>query len=427
MPGGGAGDARSEGLALDATARAALGLDAHEPVEIRERGARLLLLERRRAARNEPAIPADRELTIATDVRAFPLPEVLGWLHGAGKSGLLLFQHDDHAKWVWLHRGEVVFAASNQRIDRLGHSLVRAGLLSLEQLRDAERGYRRGERFGKALVERGFISPRELWSGLQRQVEEIVRSLFSYGAGRLYFWDGEVQPDNVVRLALATRRLVHEGMRWRDELRRFVKALCDPRVRIEAVPAKRETLGGVERLLFDALSEESAFPALCRRVGLDPPTAARTLQLLHKAGGVRIHRADEDPDLTQRVRRDDPGERLRAYVHDAVKLLGELAAAIAEVEGPEHLPERFAGAVEEVAARFPGLLAGIRPGPGGVLDPDVLIERALGLAGVQGQDVRDALTALIDYLEFEVKNHPRIRDPDAVLGSVALLRARLLA
>jgi len=142
---------------------------------------------------------------------------------------------------------------------------------------------------------------------------------------------------------------------------------------------------------------------------------------------VRIHRAEEDPDLTQRVRRDDPAERLRAYVHDAVKLLGELAAAIAAAEGPEHLPERFAGAVEEVASRFPGLLAGIRPGPGGVLDPDVLIERALGLAGARSHDVRDALTSLIDYLEFEVKNHPRIQDADGVLRSVAPLRARLLA
>ena len=434
-----AGHARGDEVALDAEARAALGIGARESLLLRARGARLLLLERRRddpaeggegerrARASDPVLPPDRELTFALDVRAFPLPDAIGWLHAAGKSGLLLFQHDDHAKWVWLHRGEVVFAASNQRIDRLGHSLVRAGVLTLEELRETERSYRRSERFGKALVERGFLSPRELWGGLQRQVEEIVRSLFSYSAGWLYFWEGEVQPDNVVRLALPTQRLVQEGIGWRDELRRFVGALCDPRVRIEAVPAKREILAGGERLLFEALAQESAFPALCRRVGLDAPGAARALQLLHKAGAVRIRRASDDPDLTQRVRRNDPAERLRAYVHDAVKLLGELAAAIAEVEGPEHLPERFAGAVEEVASRFPGLLAGVRPGPGGVLDPDLLIERALAFAGERSQDVRDALGSLIDYLEFEVKNHPRIEDPDAVLERVASLRARLLA
>jgi len=403
----------------------ALGLAPGESLRVRLRGPRLLLAERRPG--DDPFVPADRDLALCVDVRAFPLPEVFGWLNRAGKSGLLHFSYDDHAKWVWLHRGEVVFAASNQRIDRLGHSLLRAGAISLDEMRDAERSYRSGERFGKILVERGLLSPRDLWTGLQRQVEEIVRSLFSYPAGWLCFWDGEVQPDNVVRLALPSQRLVLAGLRWRDDLRRFVAALADARVRIEAVAERRESLAGAERLLFDALAEESSFAPLCRRVGLDPPTCARTLQLLHRAGAVRIRRAEDDPDTTQRVRRNDPSERLRAHVQDAVKLLGELAAALDAVAGGDGLRERFAGTIEEVAGRFPGLLAGVRPGRGAALDPELLIERALALPPERHGDVREALGALADYLEFEVKNHPAIADSDAVLRSVEPLRAKLHA
>src|SRR5262249_2870360 len=83
-------------VCLGAEARAALGLGAHESVRVRERGARLLLLERRpeatgfgesgepgererRARGPEPSLPADRELTFAVDVRAFALPNVIGW------------------------------------------------------------------------------------------------------------------------------------------------------------------------------------------------------------------------------------------------------------------------------------------------------------------------------------------------------------
>lgn len=410
--------------AMDPAAREALGLGPEEALRVCARGPRLVVVERRPG--DDPVVPADRELALAVDVRAFALPDVLGWLHAAGKSGLLQFSHDDHAKWVWFHRGEVVFAASNQRIDRLGHSLVRSGVLSLEQMRDAERGYRHGERFGKVLVERGFLTPRELWAGLQKQVEEIVRSLFSYAAGWLCFWDGEVQPDNVVRLSLPTQRLVQAGMRWRDELRRFVAALADPRVRIEGAPHRRESLTGTERLLFDALAEEPSFAPLSRRIGLDAPTCARTLQLLHRAGAVRIRRTEDDPDTTQRVRRNDPGERLRAHVQDVVKLLGELAAAV-DGAGGDGLRERFAGMVEEVAGRFPGLLAGVRPGRGAALDPELLIERALALPPERHGDVREALAALVDYLEFEVKNHPGIADPDGVLQSVEPLRAKLRA
>jgi hypothetical protein len=418
-----AGDTNATGLPLGEELRIALGVDSGERVTLRARNARTLLLERHRAG--DVALPADRDLALCADLRAFPVAEVFRWLHAAGKSGLLLFANEDHGKTVWLNRGEVVFAASNQRIDRLGHSLVRAGVLSLEQLREAERGYRRGERFGKTLVERGLLTPRALWAGLQRQVEEIVRSLFSYRSGSLFFWDGEVQPENVVRLDLPTQRLVQEGMHWRDELDRFVAALADPRVRLEATPGRRESTSGTERLLFDALAEEAAFASVCRRVGLDEPTAARTLQLLHRAGAVRIRRNSEDPDLTQRVRRDDPVERLRAQVRNATKLLSELAAPIVAAEGPEALRERFRSAVEEVASRHPGLLAGVEPGPDATLDVDVLVERAAALAPEGARQVHDALDALLDYLEFELMNHPGVKDGEAALRLLAPLRASL--
>ncbi len=414
---------REGGLPLDAELRVALGVEADERVWLHARGARTILLERRRIG--EAELPSDRDLALCVDVRAFPLPDVFAWIQAAGKSGLLLFSHEDHAKSVWMHRGELVFAASNQRIDRLGHSLLRGGVITLEQLRDAERSFRRGERFGKSLVERGLLTPRELWTGLQRQVEEIVRSLFSYPAGIAYFWDGEVQPDNVVRLHLSTRQLVAEGVRWREELRRFVAALSDPRVRIEAVAARRDSTSGIERLLVDALAEESAFVPLCRRIGLDEPTAARILQLLHRAGAVRIRRAQEDPDCTQRVRRDEPAERLRTHVEESVRLLGALIAPIVAAEGEAAPRERFAKAIEEVATRYPGLLAGVAPGPQATLDTEALVARALALPAGTAHDIHDALAALVDYLEFELKNHPGVAAADAVLQAVAPLRATL--
>jgi len=414
---------RGANLPLDAELRIALGVDLDERITLRARGARTLLLERTRPGDVE--LPADRDLALCVDVRAFPLPEVFGWIHAAGKSGLLLFSEDDHAKLVWMHRGEVVFAGSNQRIDRLGHSLVRAGTITLEQLRDAERAFRRGERFGKVLVERGLLTPRELWSGLQRQVEEIVRSLFSYRSGLVYFWDGDVQPDNVVRLELPTQRLVEEGMRWRDELARFVGALSDPRVRIEATPGRREATSGAERVLVDALAHESPFGALCRRVGLDEPTVARTLQLLHRAGVVRIRRASDDPDLTLRVKRGDAIERVRHDVYEATKLLAELAAPIVAAEGAAPLRERFAAVIEGVAGRFPAFLAGVVPRADATLDPEPLIERACADPPMRPSDAVDALGALIDYLEFELKNHPNVRHADAALAAAASLRARL--
>ena len=69
---------------------------------------------------------------------------------------------------------------------------------------------------------------------------------------------------------------------------------------------------------------------------------------------------------------------------------------------------------------------GSTPGAGGALDPELLVERALALPERKhADDVRDALTALVDYLEFELKNHPASPTPTRSCDAVAPLRATL--
>src|SRR5258705_7245338 len=198
-----------------------------QPTSVRAlaNGPRTVLLERLDG--DGGAVPWDRDLVLCADVRAFSLADVMQLVHASGKSGFLLFEHADCAKCVYLHAGEVVFASSNQKIDRLGESLVRAGVISNEDFHAASAAYRPPGQFGRFLVERGVLSPRELWDRVQRQVEDIVRSLFAFGTGQVLFWEGAVMPDNVVRLALPTRRAVEAGVEQRDELLSFLAQLED--------------------------------------------------------------------------------------------------------------------------------------------------------------------------------------------------------
>ena len=78
---------------------------------------------------------------LSADVRAFSLADVLHLLHASAKSGFLFFEHRDHAKSIYIHRGEVVFAASNQQVDRLGEVLLRVGVITPEQFREAKQAY----------------------------------------------------------------------------------------------------------------------------------------------------------------------------------------------------------------------------------------------------------------------------------------------
>lgn len=364
--------------------------------------------------------PEGPVLALAADVRHVGIDDLLGLLHRAERSGLLLFGYRDHAKSVYVHDGEVVFAASNLAGDRIGESLVRSGTLSLEALRLAERSFAPGQRFGKVLVELGHVTPRELWHGVKYQVEEIVRSLFSYTDGAVYFFAGEVKPDNVVRLSLPTERLVVEGMEHREVLCRFVAELQEPEVELVRVKGGGDNLEGLELLLYQTLETVQHFDTLLANVDVEPWAAARAIQMLRGVGALQVERHEPEPPAPT-----DEEELLRSSLDAHIKLMAELAAPIVALEGAEPLRERFGPVVEEVSHRYPALLTGVPLLPTVTLDPAPLLLRALSLTGDRIDQLRVGLGELVSYLEFELKNHPDVDDATPFLLAVDLLRAEL--
>lgn len=368
------------------------------------------------------AVPGERALVLSCDVRAFALADLLALIHDAGQSGYLLFQHEREEKAVYLNRGEVVFASSNLVPDRLGVCLLRAGLIDQDQLDLAEQRYHPATRFGKVVVELGILTPRELWNGVKAQVEEIVRSLFSYTAGWIHFWEGEIEPDNVVRLSLPTRRLIEEGLARRDDLLRFLAHLEDPRTAILRGDDARAPASDHERAVVDALSSEDRFAGVCHRSGLDPRTAARTIQVLQRTGHVAIE-GGSSVERGPWSPADD--EVVREAVELHAKLIFELTAPLIALDGVREIAERLDRILEESAERGRRLLEGVRVGEQGTLDPETLTQRALRLTGDRVREVDEALGEIVAYLEFELKNHPQIDDCSPFLQAVDPLRAML--
>ncbi len=411
-------------LQLSEEQRAQLGLGPDDEVRVLDAAGSTILLERTGSA-SPIAIPWDRDLVLTAEVRAFPLADLLNVIHGSGKSGFLYFRRDEVDKSVYLHRGEVVFATSNQVVDRLGESLLRSRLITLEQLRDAEKVFQPPQRFGKVLVQRGILTPRALWDGVKIQVEDIVRSLFSYTAGTVHFWEGEVQPDNVVRLSLPTRRLVAEGLQRRDELFKLLASVEDPRVRLTSLEATPNQLAANERAFLEALGSHDSFQGVCRQVGLDPLSGARTLQLLSLVGAVRVDRVEIPETVASGDATHQDEDEVRQCATDHIKLLAELAAPIIAIDGAEMLSQRMNGLLADTASRHPQLLKGLEVGASGTLDPEEVAERALRLPGDRMRTIAAALGELVSYLEFELRNHPRIQEPEHFLEAVEELRSNL--
>ncbi|HPG25107.1 MAG TPA: DUF4388 domain-containing protein [Myxococcota bacterium] len=404
-------------LSRESCERLALGGEGRARVV--GRAGRMVLLETGEG--RGAALPWDRDLVLCGDVRSFPLADLLSLVHTAGKSGFLLFRFEREEKAVYFSRGEVVFAESSLASDRLGASLLRAGLLDHAQLERAEHLYQPTTRFGKVVVELGLLTPRELWQGVKAQVEEIVRSLFSYTGGWIHFWEGEIEPDNVVRLSLPTGRLIDEGLARRDELLRFIAHLEDPGIRIRRGPTRRLLASDNERAILDALDEEQPFAGLCHRAGLDPRTTARTLQLMKLTEQVDVFRAEPDSGVIATA--DD--DVVRETVQGHAKLIFELVAPLVALDGASAVGARLDEVVAESARSGRRLLSDLRFGPAAALDPSLLEHRALRLTGDRVRAVEEALGEIVVYLEFELRNHPRIPDCTAFLEAIQPLRAML--
>jgi len=71
-------------LEIDERLRQQLGLGPEEPVRLLDAGVRTILLERCGGPASA-ALPWDHELVFTANVRAFPLADLLGVVHGAGK------------------------------------------------------------------------------------------------------------------------------------------------------------------------------------------------------------------------------------------------------------------------------------------------------------------------------------------------------
>ncbi len=360
-------------------------------------------------------------LGLLAEVESLSLSALLRDLHAGRRTGLLHFRYRDHRKCLWLERGEVVFGTSSLPADRLGECLVRAGVIPLSELREAERhfaGTLPGERFGKVLVERGLLTPRDLWNGVKGQVEEIVRSLFAYPGGQVSFWEGVDPPDNIVRLALPTAQLVEEGLQRSEELRRFLEVLRDPRVLLARAPVLRAELVGHERAIALEVGAGRRFEEVREALGLDPLSAARSVQLLRLVGAVKLVRGpSSDRAEAEAQAAAHEAEELRRGVGAAGKRIAQLVEALASAEGSRHgIDGRLARVLDEAAGRFPAVLAGIALHPGGRLDIEALARRAVRLPEDRREDLLGVLGELVAYLEFEVRSHPGIADPSGLLA-----------
>ncbi|MFY9221281.1 MAG: DUF4388 domain-containing protein, partial [Blastocatellia bacterium] len=146
-----------------------------------------------------------------------PFPEVLRVIYNERRSGELVakttVETSNLEKHVCFERGQVVFASSNQPEDRIGETLVRYNKLTRQQLEQFFTQLPSGQRVGRALVDFGILSERELVNYITLQFIDIIYSVFNWKTGNFQFNTGENLAPDELKMKFSTPTIILEGIR----------------------------------------------------------------------------------------------------------------------------------------------------------------------------------------------------------------------
>lgn len=155
-----------------------------------------------------------------------PLPEVLQKINYYKVPGVLTVTNSKGSKEIFISGGEVIFASSTFKDDRLGEFLLaRKKITQADYDKSVELLKTTGKRQGKIFIELGVLTPSELLELVKEQVMAIVWSLFDWIEGKITFKVGKFKEDEVIKLNLDTRLVILEGIKRISEPKRVVKWL----------------------------------------------------------------------------------------------------------------------------------------------------------------------------------------------------------
>jgi hypothetical protein len=165
-------------------------------------------------------------MSFAGDLRTFDLFDLLGWLTGRKKAGVLQMTRRSTKKRLAFRDGAVQWSSSNDPRETIGQALVRDGLITEEALFRAllkQESDRR--RLGELLIADGHLTEPQLMKTLRGNAEAHLHELFLWGDGRFEFDDERPPAAEPSDLKIELKPVLEEGRHrrelWRQLRERF--------------------------------------------------------------------------------------------------------------------------------------------------------------------------------------------------------------
>ena len=128
-----------------------------------------------------------------------PLVGLLYALCFNAQTGVAIIRQEYAYNEVLFREGLVIFARTSKSEEKLGNFLLQSGLISPSHLEEmATQAKKDGVKLGRFLVRQGLFSQEEIHEVLESQIKSILCDLFSWKQGDFYFYEKEVDEEDIV-------------------------------------------------------------------------------------------------------------------------------------------------------------------------------------------------------------------------------------
>lgn len=305
------------------------------------------------------------------DLAELTLPEILQHLRLSKATGVLTVTHGGAKKSLYVKGGRVVFASSNLPNDRLGELLLREGKITVEEYEASIKAISKGKRQGKALVEMGALSPKDLWEGVQLQVREIIYPMFQWEEGQFHFEESQAPEKERITVDVDIVELTLAGLRRVDANGGIQGRFSEGHTVLERVGDPPAGLEPYEEHVINLVDGERSAVEICRDSEIGDNETLKVLYGMQcigvvRAKGKKVHTLDQDfvpEDSVTSLLNSFNGMYVAIFKH-MLKEVGPIA---------ENVLEKYLGGLRE---QRKDVFAGVKLQKDGALDT-AAIERNL--------------------------------------------------
>ena len=247
--------------------------------------------------------PSERPV-YQTDLTQTPLPEILITINKYKAPGVLDCRRGSEQKEIFLDRGHIVFATSNQLRDSLGDKLLAEGKITQEQYDESVRRLvATKKRQGTILTEMRAISQADMTAAVREQIQQIVWSVFAWDSGSVSFTPGRDKHREFVKIDLPIPQAVIESTRRMPDAKSLVARLGTKSTVFvrSAVTHDELRLDDDEQRLLDAVDGKRALVDL---INMPPLAAAMNARILYAFKALQLIAVKPTSKVKVQVRTD---------------------------------------------------------------------------------------------------------------------------